>query len=102
MDMTGWLEYFLTGLKTQMVEVRKRGEQVIRRDLLVKQHNLNERQSKAIAFLLLNGKMTIQTFEKLCPNITRRSLQRDLKEMVDRKLIEPEGATNNLVYHFKT
>jgi Fic family protein len=101
MDMTTWLDYFVTGLETQMVEVRKRGAQVIRRDILVKQHGLNERQEKAIGFLLANGKMTIQEFEALCPNFNRRSLQRDLKGMIDKKLIEAEGATNQLVYHFK-
>jgi Fic family protein len=101
MDMTNWLDYFVNGLEAQMVEVRKRGEQVIRRDILVKQHGLNERQEKAMGFLLTNGKMTIQAFEALCPNVNRRSLQRDLKGMMDKKLIEAEGATNQLVYHFK-
>jgi hypothetical protein len=32
MDMTGWLEYFIMGLTTQLAEVRERGEQAIRRD----------------------------------------------------------------------
>jgi len=34
MDMTGWLYYFITGLETQMIEVKECGEQVIRRDVL--------------------------------------------------------------------
>jgi Fic family protein len=40
MDMTGWLEYFLEGLTTQLAEVRQRREQAIRRDVLTKQHGL--------------------------------------------------------------
>ena len=48
MDMTGWLDYFITGLETQMIEVKERGEQVISRDVLVQKHGLNERQSKAL------------------------------------------------------
>jgi Fic family protein len=35
MDMIGWLEYFVEGLTTQLSEVKLRGEQVIRRDVLV-------------------------------------------------------------------
>ena len=35
MDMTGWLEYFVEGLTTQLTEVRER-EQAIRRDVLSK------------------------------------------------------------------
>lgn len=58
MDMTGWLDYFITGLETQMTEVKERGEQVIRRDVLVQKHSLNERQGKALGYLLQNGKLT--------------------------------------------
>jgi Fic family protein len=101
MDMTSWLDYFVTGLETQMIEVRDRSEQVIRRDLLVQQHSLNERQAKAIGYLMQNAELTIQEFEALCPEVNRRSLQRDLKAMMDKQLIGAEGATNKLVYHLK-
>jgi predicted HTH transcriptional regulator len=99
MDLTGWLDYFVTGLKTQMIEVKQRGEQVIRRDVLARKHGLNDRQIKALGFIIENGKMTIQDFEVLCSDVNRRSLQRDLKEMINKKLISAEGATNQLVYH---
>ena len=92
MDMTGWLDYFITGLETQMIEVKERGEQVIKRDVLVQKHGLNERQGKALGFLLQNGKLTIQDFESICPDVNRRSLQRDLKGMLDKKLILEIGA----------
>ncbi len=92
MDMTVWLDYFITGLETQMLEVKKRGEQVIRRDVLVQKHGLNERQGKAIEFLLVHGKLTIQNFEGLCPDVNRRSLQRDLKGILDKELIKEIGA----------
>ncbi len=98
MDMTSWLEYFITGLETQMIEVKERGEQVIRRDLLVQKHGLNERQSKAVEFLLAHGRFTIQDFEELCHDVHRRSLQRDLKKMLDKKLISSEGATHHQEY----
>jgi Fic family protein len=98
MDMTAWLEYFVTGLETQMVEVRERSEQVIRRDVLVKQHSLNERQASALAHLIRFGTLTIQEFESLCPTVTRRSLQRDMKGLIDKELVATQGATNALVY----
>ncbi len=98
MDMTGWLDYFITGLETQMIEVKERGEQVIRRDVLVQKYGLNERQGKALGFLLEHKQLTIQHFEGLCPDVNRRSLQRDLKGMLDKELVISEGATNQLVY----
>ena len=48
MDLTVWPDYFVTGLETQMIEVKQRGEQVIRRDVLVQKHGLNKRQGIGI------------------------------------------------------
>jgi predicted HTH transcriptional regulator len=98
MDMTGWLEYFVEGLSTQLAEVRERGEQAIRRDVLVKEQRLSDRQAKAIGHILEHGSLTIQDFEGLCPDVNRRSLQRDLKAMVDHGLIVSEGETHRLLY----
>lgn len=92
MDMTSWLDYFVMGLETQMIEVKERGEQVIRCDVLVQKHGLNERQSKAVGLLLERKKLAIQDFEKLCPNVNRRSLQRDIKGLLDKGLITEIGA----------
>jgi len=101
MDMTGWLEYFVEGLAAQLAEVRQRGEQVIRRDVLVKQHGLSDRQAKAVQHILESGSLTIQEFERLCPEVNRRTLQRDLKVLVNKGLLLSEGATNQLIYRIK-
>jgi len=101
MDMTGWIEYFVEGLSTQLAEVRQRGEQAIRRDVLVKQHGLSDRQAKAINHILEHGSLTIQDFERLCPEVNRRTLQRDLKAMFDKGFLLSEGATNQLIYRIK-
>ena len=101
MDMTGWLEYFVDGLTTQLTEVRERGEQAIRRDVLIKEHRLSDRQAKALGHIMEHGSLTIQDFESLCPEVNRRSLQRDLKSMADIGLLVSEGATNKLIYRMK-
>jgi len=101
MDMTGWLEYFVEGLTTQLTEVKQRGEQAMRRDALIKEHGLSDRQGKALGHILEHGSLTIQDFERLCSEVNRRSLQRDLKAMVDVGLLVSEGATNQLVYRMK-
>jgi hypothetical protein len=47
MDMTFWLEYFTNALKTQMLEVKSRGESAIKKDIIIERaskENLNERQ----------------------------------------------------------
>ncbi|MBN1654572.1 MAG: Fic family protein [Deltaproteobacteria bacterium] len=94
MDLSGWLEYFVDGLSTQLTEVKTRGERVIRRDVLVKQHGLSDRQSKALGYMIEHGSLTIQDYEKLCPELNRRSLQRDLKIMIEKGLLI-EAATSS-------
>jgi predicted HTH transcriptional regulator len=89
--MTGWLEYFIIGLSTQLTEVKKRGELAIRRDVLARKYDLSERQSMALAHLLEQGKITIQDYESLCPKISRRTLQRDLKYMLEKNVIREKG-----------
>jgi len=98
MDMTQWLEYFSVGLATQLYEIKDLGKQVIKKDVLLKQHRLSERQKLAIEYITKQGSLTIQEFEKICPGVTRRTLQRELKGLMDKEIIVSSGATSNLLY----
>ena len=98
MDMTAWLDYFTTGLQTQMVEVKKRGEQVIRRDVLVRKYSLNERQSKVLDLLMEKGIVHIAEFEEICSGVTRRTLQRDLNHLIARNLVRLKGSARQSNY----
>ncbi len=98
MELTGWLEYFIEGLTSQLSEVKESGEKAIRRDVLINKYNLTERQALALSHIMTQGSLTIRDFEVLCPEVNRRSLQRDLKVMLDKDLLTSEGATNKLVY----
>ena len=64
----------------------------------VREHRLNERQGRAIEFLMVSPQMAIADFEDLCPDVSRRTLQRDLAALEARGLIRHEGETNQLVY----
>lgn len=102
LDLTQWLEYFAEGLATQMREVQKRGERVIKRDVIAQKHRLSERQREALGYALEHGGLRIQHFEAFQPGVSRRSLQRDLKDMVEKGLFAPEGATNRLFYRLRS
>jgi Fic family protein len=91
MDLTNWLEFFVEGLATQLAEVRERGEAAIKRDILAKEHGLSKRQAIALGHLLAHGSMSIQDYETLCPDTTRRTLQRDLKRLIDKGLLIEHG-----------
>lgn len=95
MDLTGWLEYFTVGLATQMQEVRRQGEAVIRQDLLLsKAHKegLKERPAALLAFLIKRGKGTIGDLESAFP-ISRRTLQRDLRMLAEHGFVRQVGSS---------
>jgi len=101
MNMTAWLEYFSEGLATQLQEIKTIGKQEIEQDIVAKQHHLSDRQKSAIEYLFQHGEMTIQAFQAMYPNITRRTLQRDLRGLVDKQLVIISGSTNNLLYKLR-
>jgi Fic family protein len=98
MNMTAWLEYFTHALSQQLTEVKGKGEAVIRSHVLASQHQLSARQTQLLQQLLQCRGMTIKEAEQHYPDIPRRTLQRELKGLVDKQLIITEGATNQLIY----
>ena len=99
MDLTSWLEFFTKGLATQLDEVKTRGEQVIRCDVVSKAHQLNNRQSRILEQLhFQSGGIGIRDVEALFEGVSRRTLQRDLTAMIEKGLVQATGETNNLIY----
>lgn len=90
MDMTGWLEYFVDGLHSQMKEIQGKGKEIIRNDMAlqkIKKKELNIRQEKAIKFILKNGKITVNEYQAVASCI-RRTAQRDLDNLLQKKAIK--------------
>jgi Fic family protein len=93
MDLTGWLEYFVHGLMQQLEEVKNRGTAVIRADVQSAAHRLGVRQAAVLAAIHEAGMLALVDLEPLFPEVSRRSLQRDLKLLLEKGLIREEGAT---------
>ncbi|MGA3327016.1 MAG: Fic family protein [Terriglobia bacterium] len=93
MDMTGWLEYFTEGLAAQMREVQVTAEHAIRQDLVLataRKKGLKKRPLALLAFLLSAGKATVADCERQL-KVNRRTLQRDLKLLVEKGLAGEVG-----------
>jgi Fic family protein len=98
MNMTTWLEYFVDGLATQLQEVQNRGQQVMKLDILSIQHGLSKREKDAIEHALDQNGLSIKEFQLLFPETSKRTLQRELKHLLDLGLLKVEGATNDRRY----
>jgi Fic family protein len=101
MDLTGWLEFFVRGLAVQMDEVKARGERVIRRDVITRAHGLNERQGLVLDVLSERHSLAIEDALVALPGIPRRTLQRDLQVLVEKRIAVAEGAAKARRYRLQ-
>lgn len=101
MDMTGWLDFFVEGLATQMDEVKERGVRAIKADLMSRKHRLNARQRAVIFHLLERPELDLQAVQEALPQTPRRTLQRDLQQLVAKRVIAATGATHSKRYRLK-
>lgn len=56
-------------------------------------------EAKAISLLDCMDQLTIQSLERARCGVSRRSLQRLLKNLVDRGILIRSGASHRVVYH---
>ncbi len=60
---------------------------------------LNKRQKKILGVLRKKGgKMQVRDFQEILPDATKRTLRRDLSEMVEKKFIKRTGKGNTTYY----
>lgn len=103
MDMTSWLEYFTEGLKSQMADVKNRGEKIIRKDIIIERAGnlkLNERQIKVLGYLTDNDSITRAQYIKMF-NVSLRTANYDISEMEKLNLIKRSGAGRAISYVLK-
>ncbi len=91
MDLTGWLEYFVHGLATQLQEVKTHGERAIRADVLAAEQKLNARPAALVSAFMAQTRLSLADCEALLPDVARRTVQRDLKALVERGLVRELG-----------
>jgi len=92
MDLTGWVEFFVGGLATQLEEVKARGTVAIRADIVAHTHRLNDRQSAVLTEVLTGGRLSVAELERLFSDVNRRTLQRDIKKLLEKGLLREIGS----------
>jgi predicted HTH transcriptional regulator len=68
-----------------------RGEIAIRTEVMARHYRLNPRQAGALDHVLTHGKLTVGDLERTFPETNRRTLQRDLKAMLDKGVLREVG-----------
>ena len=63
--------------------------------------DLNQRQEKALAYLLEKGRITNREYQELCPEVSSETLRRDLADLVDKNILLKIGKKRATYYIFK-
>ena len=103
-DLTGWLEYFTEGLRSQLMEVKEKGMSSIKREIReerIKGLDLNDRQKRALDFLVENRRIDNTTYQEVCGTI-KRTASRDLSHLVEVGLLERHGEKKGTYYTLRS
>jgi Fic family protein len=104
-DVTQWLEFFIEGVAIEFNRVREQ-VQHLSLDLKLKakagqQIFLNERQIKIVEHIENIGFLSNQQFRDLLPMVSEDTVLRDLKDLMEKKLIKKRGKTKAARYEIK-
>lgn len=62
---------------------------------------LSERQKKIVELLSQKAKAQVWELQKVLPQVTKRTLRRDLDDLLQKKFIERQGEWNSVFYQLK-
>lgn len=104
-DLTNWLEYFCEGVAIEFNRVKNQ-VQHLSLDLKLKaqvgkQIFLNNRQIKIIEQIENIGYLSNQQFKDLLPMVSEDTVLRDLKDLLEKKIIKKKGKTKAARYIMK-
>lgn len=102
LDLTTWLEYFTEGLVNQLKEIQSKGEKIIKLDVLSLKRNLSTSQRQILEFGLQHDSFTLHQLSKIYKDVSRRTIQRELKRLIEMNLLTAFGATTNRTYSVNT
>jgi ATP-dependent DNA helicase RecG len=80
------------------VTLRKTRE---RRPIPVWEHNMNERQLRALAYVREFGRITNREYHDLCPSVSPETLRLDLADLVEKNLLLKIGDKRGTYYILK-
>lgn len=102
-DLTSWISFFTLALSIELTRVKEK-VQSLSRDIKFKQKlggkqvHLSERQIKLVEYMQKFGGLRMPDAKSLLPMISDDTIWRDLKKLIDDKVVEKRGSTKGAYY----
>lgn len=93
-DLTEWVEFFVHAIEVEMARVESEVKEYLTQEHLrrnLKRQEINARQFKAVITLQKRGSLQSHEYAQRL-KCSRDTAVRDLRELVDKGLIEPQGS----------
>lgn len=105
-DLTTWLEYFTLGISIEFGRVKTLVQKLsldlrLKSNIGGKQIALSDRQIKLVEYLEKYVSLGMSEARDLLPNVSDDTILRDLRDLVDKKLISRRGNTKGAKYYLK-
>jgi Fic family protein len=100
LDITGWLEYFVEGVKVSISAVKERVVRLSSERLRRTKRGqiaLTEKQMKIVEYINQNGRITNRNLREMF-KISDRAALKEIGKLLDLKVIKPEGKGRSLGY----
>jgi Fic family protein len=101
-DLTYWLEYFCYGLAIEIDKIRsqvmKLSKDIKLKKELGEQVALSERQIILLELVHNQGRISSKDAQKVLPNVSVDTILRDLKDLINKGVIDKKGVTKGVIY----
>lgn len=103
-DLTTWLEYFVLGISIEFNRVKSLVQKLsldlhLKETIGGKQIALSDRQIRLVEYLEKYVSLGMSEARDLLPNVSDDTILRDLRDLVDKKLITRRGNTKGAKYY---
>jgi Fic family protein len=102
-NLSFWLEYFTEGLSIELARIKEKVKSLstdlkIKKSMGGQQLALSERQIKIVEYIQENGFLQNKAFFELFPQISEDTVLRELKDLINKGLIQKQGSTKGVRY----
>lgn len=106
-DLTAWLEYFVLGISIEFSRIKTLVQKLsldgrLKNTIGGKQIALSDRQIKLVEYLEKYANLGMGEARDLLPHISDDTILRDLRDLVDKKLIARRGNTKGAKYYLSS
>lgn len=105
-ELTSWLEYFVLGISLEFGRIKNQVQKLsldgrLKETIGGKQIALTDRQIRLVEYLEKYVSLGMSEARDLLPHVSDDTILRDLRDLVDKKLITRRGNTKGAKYYLK-